>query len=54
MKKLHGRAPLKKISGIISDLDQQSQKKSTVLQNKMIDVFYHLFIAFGISTKPDR
>ena len=29
-------------------------KKSTVFQNKMIDVAYYLLNAFGISTKPGR
>ena len=29
-------------------------RKSTVFQNKMIDVGYYLFNAFGISTKPGR
>ena len=39
---------------IISDLDQQRQEKSTVFQNKMIDVAYYLFNVFGTSTKPGR
>ena len=46
--------PLKKIRDIISDLDQQKQKESTVLQNKMINATYYLPNAFGISTKPAR
>ena len=54
IKKLKEKAPLKKIRNIISDLDQQKQKKGTVFQNKMIDVAYYLFNAFGISTKPGR
>ena len=54
IKKLQEKAPLKKIRNIISDLDQQRQEKSTVFQNKMIDVAYYLFNAFGISTKPDK
>ena len=53
-KKTTRRSAIKKISNIISDLDQQRQEKSTVFQNKMIDVAYYLFNAFGISTKPDR
>ena len=52
-KKTTRKSAIKKISGIISDLDQQRQK-STVLQNKIIDVVYHLFDAFGISTKSSR
>ena len=46
--------PLKKIRDIISDLDQQKQKESTVLQNKMVNATYYLPNAFGISTKPAR
>ena len=54
IKKIQEEAPLKKIRNIISDLDQQRQEKSTVFQNKMIDVAYYLFNAFGINAKPDR
>ena len=53
-KKATRRSAIKKIRNIISDLDQQRQEKSTVFQNKMIDVAYYLINAFGISTKPDR
>ena len=45
---------IKKIRNIISDLDQQRQKKYCFFQNKRINVAYYLFNAFGISTKPSR
>ena len=45
---------IEKIKNIVSDLDQQRQKESTVFQNKMIDVVYYLFNSLGISSKPDR
>ena len=45
---------IEKIKNILSDLDQQRQKESTVFQNKMIDAVYYLFNSLGISSKPDR
>ena len=45
---------IEKIKNIVSDLDQQRQKESTVFQNKMIDVVYYLFNSLGISSKPNR
>ena len=51
-KKLQEKIPLKKIKNIVSDLDQQKQKESTVFQNKMIDVVYYLFNSLGISSQP--
>ena len=45
---------IEKIKNIVSDLDQQRQKESTVFQNKMIDVVYYLFNSLGISSKPGR
>ena len=38
------------------ELDNEINKESnsTVFQNKMIDVAYYLFNAFGISTQPGR
>ena len=53
-KKTTKKIAIKKIRDIISDLDQQRQKESTVLQNKMIDVAYYSRNAFGISTKAGR
>ena len=53
-KKLQEKIPLKKIKNIVSDLDQQKQKESTVFQNKMIDVVYYLFNSLGISSQPGR
>ena len=49
-KKTKRESTIKKIRKIISDLDEQRQKESTVFQNKMIDVAYYLFNAFGITT----
>ena len=48
------KSAIKKIRDISSDLDQEMQKESTVLQIKMIDVAYYSFNIFGISTKPGR
>ena len=48
------KSAIKKISNIVSDLDQKRQKEKTVLQNKMIDVFYYLFNSLGISSQPGR
>ena len=45
---------IEKIKNIVSDLDQQRQKESTVFQNKMIDVVYYLFNSLGISSQPGR
>ena len=52
-KKITRKSAIKKIGNIISNLDQQRQK-STVFQNKMIDVVYYLFNAFGITSQPGR
>ena len=48
------KSAIKKISNIVSDLDQKRQKEKTVLQNKMIDVVYYLFNSLGISSQPGR
>ena len=53
-KKTTRKNTIEKIKNIVSDLDQQRQKESTVFQNKMIDVVYYLFNSLGISTKKDR
>ena len=53
-KKTIRKCTIKKIRNIVSDLDQQRQKESTVFQNKMIDVVYYLFNSLGISSKPNR
>ena len=53
-KKTIRKCTIKKIRNIVSDLDQQRQKESTVFQNKMIDVVYYLFNSIGISSKPNR
>ena len=53
-KKTTRKSTIKKIRDIISDLDQQRQKKITVLQSKMIDVACYLFNVFGLSTQPGR
>ena len=45
---------IEKIKNIVSDLDQQRQKESTVFENIMIDAVYYLFNSIGISSKPDR
>ena len=53
-KKITRKNTIKKIKNIVSDLDQQRQKESTVFQNKMIDVIYYLFNSLGMSSKPGR
>ena len=53
-KKTTRKNTIEKIKNIVSDLDQQRQKESTVFQNKMIDVVYYLFNSLGIISKPDR
>ena len=53
-KKTTRKNTIEKIKNIVSDLDQQRQKESTVFQNKMIDVVYYLFNSLGISSKPGR
>ena len=53
-KKTTRKNTIEKIKNIVSDLDQQRQKESTVFQNKMIDVVYYLFNSLRISSKPDR
>ena len=50
-KKTTRKSTIQKIRNIVSDLDQQRQKESTVFQNKMIDVVYYLFNSLG---KPGR
>ena len=50
-KKTTRNNTIEKIKNIVSDLDQQRQKESTVFQNKMIDVVYYLFNSLG---KPGR
>ena len=50
-KKTTRKNTIEKIKNIVSDLDQQRQKESTVFQNKMIDVVYYLFNSLG---KPGR
>ena len=54
IKKKKRKSTIRKIRNTIFNLDQQRQEKSTIFQNKMIDVAYYLFDAFGISTKPGR
>ena len=53
-KKTNRKNTVEKLNNIVSDLDQQRQKESTVFQNKMIDVVYYLFNSLGISSKPGR
>ena len=43
-----------KIKNIVSNLDQERQKESTVFQNKMINIVYYLFNSLGISSQPGR
>ena len=43
-----------KIKNIVSNLDQEKQKESTVFQNKMINVVYYLFNSLGISSQSGR
>ena len=43
-----------KIKNIVSNLDQERQKESTVFQNKMINVVYYLFNSLGISSQSGR
>ena len=53
-KKTTRNNTIEKIKNIVSDLDQQRQKESTVFQNKMIDVVSYLFNSLGISSQPGR
>ena len=53
-KKTTRKNTIEKIKNIVSDLDQQRQKESTVFQNKIIDVAYYLFNSLGISSQPGR
>ena len=53
-KKTTRKSTIKKIRDIVSDLDQQRQKESTIFQNKMIDVVYYLFSSLEISSQPGR
>ena len=48
------KSTIKEIKNVVSDLDEQRQKESTVFQNKMIDVFYYLFNSLRISRQPGR
>ena len=43
-----------KTKNIVSNLDQERQKESTVFQNKMINIVYYLFNSLGISSQPGR
>ena len=52
IKKTTRKNTIEKIKNIVSDLDQQKQKESTVFQNKMIDVVYYLFNPLGIISQP--
>ena len=52
IKKTTRKNTIEKIKNIVSDLDQQKQKESTVFQNKMIDVVYYLFNLLGIISQP--
>ena len=49
--KLHKKVQQKE-KNIVSNLDQQKQKESTVFQNRMIDIVYYLFNSLGISSQP--
>ena len=42
-KKIYKKKYHWKIKNMVSDLDQQRPKESTVFQNKMIDVVYYFF-----------
>ena len=53
-KKTTRKSTITKIRDIVSDLDQQRQKESTIFQNKMIDVVYYLFRSLEISSQPGR
>ena len=53
-KKTTKKNTIGKIKDIVSHLDQQRQKESTVFQNKMIDVVYYLFDLLRISSQPGR
>ena len=49
-KKTTRESTIKKTGNIVSSLDQQRQKESTVFQNKMIDVVYYLFNSLRTSS----
>ena len=51
-KKTNRKNTVEKLNNIVSDLDQQKQKESTVFQIKMIDIVYDLFNSLEISSKP--
>ena len=53
-KKTTRKNTTEKIKNIVSDLDQQRQKESTVFQNKMIDIVYYLLNSLGISSWRGR
>ena len=42
---------IKKKEKNISDLEQLTQKESTVFRNKMIDVLYYLFNSFDLDKR---
>ena len=51
-KKTNRKNTVEKLNNIVSDLDQQKQKESTVFQIKMIDIVYDLFNSLEISSNP--
>ena len=53
-KKTTRESTIKKTGNIVSGLDQQKQKESTVFLKKMIDVVYYLFNSLGISSQTGR
>ena len=53
-RKTTRKSTIKKIRNIVSDLDQQRQKESTVFKKKMIYVAQYLFNSLGISSQPGR
>ena len=53
-KETRRKKTIEKIKNIVSNLDQQRQKESTVFRNKITDVVYYSFNSLGISSKPVR
>ena len=51
-KKTNRKNTVEKLNNIVSDLDQQKQKESTVFQIKIIDIVYDLFNSLEIRSKP--
>ena len=49
--KVKKESAIKKKEKNISDLEQLTQKESTVFQNKMIDVLYYLFNSFDLDKR---